>query len=124
MTFGPGLNVLYGASEVGKSFVVEAIDFMLGGNKELRDLPERIGYDQILLAFECLDGEAYTVVRSVDGGHFKLYPGLLDEPPSADVQARDLADQHSERNDDNLSMFLLTHCGTRPQARAQEQGWA
>lgn len=111
LTFGPGLNVLYGASECGKSFVVEAIDFMLGGNKPLRDLPERVGYDQILLAFECLDGEAYTVVRSADGGHFKLYAGLLDQPPAADVQPKDLADQHSERNEDNLSMFLLARCG-------------
>ena len=40
--FGPGLNVLYGASESGKSFAVEAIDFMLGGKLPLRDLPERV----------------------------------------------------------------------------------
>ena len=27
--FGPGFNVLYGASDTGKSFVADAIDFML-----------------------------------------------------------------------------------------------
>ena len=41
LEFGPGLNVIYGASECGKSFVVEAIDFMLGGKQQLRDIPER-----------------------------------------------------------------------------------
>jgi hypothetical protein len=49
LLFGPGLNVIYGASEVGKSFVVEAIDFMLGGKPPLRDIPERVGYDRVLL---------------------------------------------------------------------------
>lgn len=42
ITFGPGLNVLYGASNTGKSFIVEAIDFMLGGKPPLRDIPERV----------------------------------------------------------------------------------
>ncbi|ENI4023168.1 AAA family ATPase [Pseudomonas aeruginosa] len=31
VSFGAGLNVIYGASNTGKSFIVEAIDFMLGG---------------------------------------------------------------------------------------------
>jgi DNA repair ATPase RecN len=36
VTFGHGLNVIYGASETGKSFIVEALDFMLGASAELR----------------------------------------------------------------------------------------
>jgi DNA repair ATPase RecN len=43
VTFGHGLNVIYGASETGKSFIVEALDFMLGSSTELRDIPERVG---------------------------------------------------------------------------------
>lgn len=39
LTFGPGLNVLYGASNAGKSFIVETIDFMLGGGLALRVFP-------------------------------------------------------------------------------------
>lgn len=45
--FEKGLNVLYGASETGKSFALEAINYMLGA-KELRDIPERVGYNKIL----------------------------------------------------------------------------
>ncbi len=43
--FVPGLNVVCGASDTGKSFLVEVIDFLLGGGAELRDIPERVGYD-------------------------------------------------------------------------------
>jgi prefoldin subunit 5 len=111
VTFGSGLNVLYGASDTGKSFVVEAIDFMMGGKPPLREIPERVGYDRVLLGVETLDGEAFTIVRSVDGGSFLLYEGLHEEPPGQDVQAKVLAEQHSEKNDTNLSTFLLGHCG-------------
>lgn len=111
LTFGPGLNVLYGASDTGKSFVVEAIDFMLGGSKPLRDIPERVGYDQVLLSFESFGGEAHTVVRSADGGQFKLYPGLLEQPPGPEVEGQELSDTHNERTETNLSMYLLVRCG-------------
>lgn len=109
--FGPGLNVVYGASDTGKSFLVEAIDFMLGGKGPLRDIPERVGYDRILLGIETLAGEKYTIFRSVDGGRFKVWPGLHMEEPTAGVQARELGEQHSDRNTDNLSAFLLEISG-------------
>ena len=52
VTFGPGLNVIYGALETGKSFILEALDFMLGAGADLRDIPERVGYDRIFLGVE------------------------------------------------------------------------
>jgi len=109
--FGAGLNVIYGASETGKSFIAEAIDFMLGGGQELRDINQRIGYDRVLLGLETMDGQAFTLQRSTEGGHFLLYSGLHEQPPAADVESQQLADQHNERNTDNVSMFLLGHCG-------------
>ena len=109
--FGPGLNVIYGASDTGKSFIVETIDFMLGGRPPLRDLRERIGYDKILLAMETLAGESFTVQRSAEGGAFRAYAGLHREPPGDEVERRGLADQHSDRNQDNLSSYLLERCG-------------
>jgi AAA domain-containing protein len=109
--FGPGLNVIYGASDTGKSFIVEAIDFMLGGRPPIREIRERIGYDRILLAMETLAGESFTVQRSVDGGAFRAYTGLHSEPPGEQVESKDLSDQHSDRNPDNLSSYLLERCG-------------
>src|SRR5271168_892753 len=102
VSFGPGLNVLYGASDTGKSFVVEAIDFMLGGKPPLRDIPERVGYDRVLLGIETFTGDAFTIFRSIEGGRFRLYTGLHTEMPAEGTDARDLAEQHSDRNADNL----------------------
>jgi septal ring factor EnvC (AmiA/AmiB activator) len=111
VTFGPGLNVIYGASNTGKSFIVEAIDFMLGGKPPLRDIPERVGYDLILLGLEALDGKSFTLWRSMDGGGFRLYDGLHQTPPETDIPYKQLDEQHSDRNDANLSSFLLGLCG-------------
>jgi len=111
VTFGPGLNVLYGASNTGKSFVVEAIDFMMGGKPPLRDIPERVGYDLVLLGLETIGGDAFTLWRSMDGGGFRLYEGLHQTPPAPDVSHQHLDEQHSDKNDSNLSSFLLGLCG-------------
>jgi hypothetical protein len=111
--FGPGLNVIYGASNTGKSFIVEAIDFMLGGKPPLRDIPERVGYDLILLGIENLDGKSFTLWRSMDGGGFRLYEDSHQSPPAADIPYKQLDEKHSDRNDANLSSFLLDLCGLR-----------
>lgn len=110
LEFGAGLNVLYGASESGKSFLVETVDFMLGGRTPLRRFAERDGYDRIFLGVETTSGIEFTLMRSTDGGGFKVYEGLHLEPPPADAPARELADQHSDKNTDNLSSYLLEKC--------------
>ena len=50
-SFRSGVNVICGASDTGKSFLAESIDFMLGGS-DLRDIPERTPYGEIQLDFE------------------------------------------------------------------------
>jgi len=111
VTFGSGLNVIYGASNTGKSFIVEAIDFMLGGKPPLRDIPERVGYDLILLGIETLDNKSFTLWRSMDGGGFRLYETLYETPPETDIPYKQLDEQHSDKNSVNLSSFLLGLCG-------------
>lgn len=126
VTFGPGLNVIYGASNTGKSFIVEAIDFMLGGKPPLRDIPERVGYDLVLLTIEAFDGNFFTLWRSIDGGSFRLYEGSHEVLPSADTPYRQLDERHSDRKDSNLSSFLLGLCSlsgkrVRKNARGESQ---
>jgi len=111
VAFGFGLNIVYGASDTGKSFLVEAIDFMLGGKPPLRDIPERVGYDRILLGIETYAGDTYTIFRSIEGGRFLLYAGLHTEMPPEGTEARVLGEKHSERNADNLSSFILEKSG-------------
>lgn len=110
LDFTTGLNVVYGASDTGKSFLFEAIDFMLGGSATLRDIPERIGYDRIFLGVETARGEAFTLARAANGGEFQLYEGLHDTAPE-DVKPTTLASKHSAKKTNNVSRFLLEKLG-------------
>jgi len=114
IAFQSGMNVIYGASNTGKSFIVDAIDFMLGGKGPLRDIRERIGYNQAALAFETSTGDEYTVLRSLDGGAFTLFEGLYAETlPEGDGTL--LGEIHSALREDNLSAFLLSKVGLQHQ---------
>lgn len=104
--FGAGLNVIYGASETGKSFILESIDFMLGGGEDLRDIPERVGYDRLWLGFESPEGKPYTLERAVVGGKYSLFEGLHKAVP-ASLKPLILNGKHNPQRNNNVSMFLL-----------------
>ena len=106
ITFEPGLNVICGASETGKSFIVETIDFMLGGGDTPRDVPERVGYDRVRLLVESEGWPALGLERSIEGGNFSGYEeALFDGPPK--TQASVLREKHSAARTDTLSHALL-----------------
>ena len=106
-TFTSGLNILWGSSDTGKTFLVEAIDFMLGAGDQLKDIPERIGYDRILLGITTHDGKDYTIQRSANGGGFRRFDGLLADAPEDKKAGMALSSSHSADNYDNLSNWLL-----------------
>jgi TolA-binding protein len=108
--FKSGFNILYGSSDTGKTFLVEAIDFMLGAGDDLRDIPERNGFDTILLGLTA-HGKDYTIHRSVNKGAFKLYDGLIDEVPANENLAKKLSAVHTTKNYNNLSHWLLQQIG-------------
>jgi archaellum component FlaC len=108
--FKPGFNILYGSSDTGKTFLVEAIDFMLGASEDLRDIPERNGYDRVLLGLTAL-AKDYTIHRSVNLGAFRLYDGLLTDIPDDAKAAKNLSAVHSSKNYNNLSHWLLQQIG-------------
>lgn len=106
-TFTAGLNVLWGSSDTGKTFLVEAIDFMLGSGDALRDIPERAGYDRILLGITTGAGRDYTLQRSINGGNFLRFDGLVMDTPANSLAATKLNAKHSPKKDNNLSRWLL-----------------
>jgi len=110
LSFAPGLNVICGASETGKSFIVETIDFMLGQEHPVRDIPERDGYDRIRLAVESAGWPPLTLDRSVEGGNFLAYEGLLRDR-SPQMEAKTLRWRHSAASQDTLSFALLDRTG-------------
>ncbi|MFI6180615.1 hypothetical protein ACIA8R_34130 [Nonomuraea sp. NPDC051191] len=109
--FGPGLTVVYGASDTGKSYIVEAIDFMLG-RKTLKSIPEAEPYSTILLAITLPDDTTLTLERSLKGGSFRAYHGDLASAPDSPPAFR-LAAAHGQASSktDSLSGFLLRQIG-------------
>jgi hypothetical protein len=110
-TFTPGFNILWGSSDTGKTFLVEAIDFMLGAGDPLKDIPERAGYDRILLGLTTASGKDYTLHRSTSGGAFRRFDGLLTDIPEDKKAGKALAASHSPKSYDNLSNWLLHEIG-------------
>ncbi|WP_348234943.1 hypothetical protein [Vibrio parahaemolyticus] len=76
VSFGPGLNIIYGPSNTGKSSIVDAIDFMFGRDRKLKEKPEHEGYDQVLLGLSFSDNDNYTLVRNIQGGDIQCLSGL------------------------------------------------
>lgn len=107
--FREGSNLVWGASNTGKSFTLKAFDFMLGGSGPLPDIGERQGYDTVWFGFTIGDDE-FTLSRSVTGGNYQLYEGLFNGP-RADVVGKKLGAKHDHEKADNLSNFLLTRLG-------------
>lgn len=111
LTFEDGLNIVYGASNTGKSFVAKAINFMLGGGDELPDAEQRNGYDGALLAMVLPDGAEVTLHRSVKGGDLERFDGLLTERPKDRVPQATLSAIHNAKSGNNVSQFLLSSLG-------------
>ena len=107
--FKSGFNILYGSSDTGKTFLVEAIDFMLGAGEDLRDIPER-GGDSILLGLTAL-ADDHMVQRSMNKGAFRLYDGFLTKIPDDPNAGTKLSAGHSSKNYNNLSNWLLQKIG-------------
>ena len=106
LAFAPGVNVICGASDTGKSFLAESIDFMLGGSA-LKMIPERTGYGEIALDLATNSGENWRLQRATSGGDFRL----IDLNAGGDAEAITLKQSHAHDRTDNLSGFLLEKIG-------------
>lgn len=110
LTFEAGVNVVYGASNTGKSFTLAALKFVLGASTPLPVIEQMEGYTGVLLGIDIPGiGEA-TLYRAITGGGIRLYRDLHVELP-VDVEARALAPEHDAAREDNLSRLVLMGLG-------------
>lgn len=103
--FSTGVNVVCGASDTGKSFLAESIDFMLGGSG-LKEIPERTPYGDIFLDVEVGDSENWRFRRATAGGNFAA--SNLNETDAEEIV---LKQAHAHDKTDNMSGFLLGKMG-------------
>lgn len=98
LDFSSPFSFIYGASNTGKSFAVKAIDFMLGGSRDLPDIQERKPYQLIQMELGMEAGTLH-LERAIAGGDFAMH--------GDGVEARILSSRHNKDNEGNLSNFLL-----------------
>lgn len=114
--FADGLNVVSGPSDTGKTFIVQCIDYMLGGRDAPKPIPESERYETVRLALNIPGNEDEVVLeRSIRGGNFKLV-----RTRTAD---RTLSAKHSAGDRDSVSHYLLGLLGLNgKKVRKNKQG--
>jgi hypothetical protein len=108
--FHPGLNIINGPSNTGKSHILRLIDFALGSKDAPESLPEQVGYDLVHLGVSLRDGVKKTIVRPLQGGEIVVLDGLQTAQPTA-KEGTVLSAQHNARK--SLSKFLLEDVGAQ-----------
>ena len=106
--FGPGLNVIYGGSNTGKSHILRLVDFVLGAKLPPEPIVEQAGYDLVHLGVVLDDGSEQTLVRALQGGDVKLLEGLNRGRPEPG-EGQSVSAQHGAKN--SLSKLLLAQFG-------------
>jgi hypothetical protein len=83
LSFADGLNIVFGASDTGKSFIVKAISYMIGAASKLPKIPERDGFEAAWLGLVLPTGREVTLYRSTKGGGLRLHEGLVTSASGA-----------------------------------------
>ncbi|KZN46704.1 hypothetical protein [Pseudoalteromonas luteoviolacea] len=82
VNFANQVHFVHGASNTGKSLLIEAIDYMLG-KKDLRQVqPQSSFYNEISMQI-LLDEEAFTLFRKWPSDTFEVYSGHIDRKDDA-----------------------------------------
>lgn len=79
--FGPGLNVINGPSNTGKSHILRLIDYVLGAREPPEPIAEQALHDIVHLGVAMDDGTEKTLVRALQGGEIRIFDGLTKARP-------------------------------------------
>lgn len=110
MDFNDGVNVIFGASNTGKSFTIKLLNFMFGGKKIPPEIDEREGYDAVWLGLTLPDANDVTLYRATAGGAYQMFEGLqIAKLP--DNSGRKIHPVYDAANPANISTLLLAGLG-------------
>lgn len=105
LIFGPGLNVVSGASSTGKSYILQCIDFACGAGTKPKVIDESVGYETVELELEDAAGNRHKLERSLKGGDARHFISVGGEWKPA--EAPTLSKKHSAAEVETISGFLL-----------------
>ncbi|OEF57939.1 hypothetical protein [Enterovibrio norvegicus] len=103
--FDNPVHIVHGASNTGKSLLIEAIDYMFGAEKLKPVLPESKNYKQVVMQVT-LNGEEFTIFREWPSIKFEIYNGHIDTKIDSDFYGYFKHGQ-ATNNVANISDFYL-----------------
>lgn len=106
LAFGPGLNVVAGASNTGKTYAWQLLDFMLGASRSPKNIPAAAGYTDATMEVLTREDGVLTLSRALAGGDALVYRGAIDEI-TGDSPSVTLAERHAAGDRDTISGRLL-----------------
>lgn len=113
VSFTPGFNLITGASNTGKSYILQCLDFMFGSDRPPKEIYESQSYTKLFLELEDHKATVYTLERSLQGGDFHLYDRSIKELNDAE-SPRIIKANPDPTKDNSISWFLLSLCGIGP----------
>jgi len=102
VTFEKGLNVIYGSSDAGKTFIYQCIGYMIGAVKKVKSIPEAKKYTVVKLEIGTYKGDKYLLERALKGGNFDLLNIETGE------NRKLLVKNDKTKDDETISDFLLS----------------
>ena len=106
LEFGPGLNVIAGASNTGKTYAWQLIDFMLGASKPPKGVPLGTGYSHSMIEVSPRNGGSLTLQRALACGGATAYAVPIDDV-AGETPFETLGEHHSAQNPLTISGRLL-----------------
>jgi hypothetical protein len=116
--FDSGLTVISGASNTGKSYIFDCIDFLLGAEAIAKEIDEAAPYRRALLELVNSDGEQLTLVRALKGGDLEVHRCSITQigPATGEIVTWDR--RRSPHPD--LSTVLLKFAGIAATAKVRK----
>lgn len=105
----PGLNIITGPSNTGKSYIYQCIDYIFGADK-IKKLNQFSDYDHIYLELTRSDASKITLLRKIEGRKIFLYHKSIAESIGTDPVAT-LSIKHDASSSDNISKYILNIIG-------------
>lgn len=107
--FNKGLNVISGASNTGKTYIFDCIDFIFGSKGNPKEISESKGYTEVLAEIYTYQGQTITLKRNLTDKKMFFYDCNIDKVN--EVSPEEIKDHHDKDDEKNISTLLLKLCG-------------
>ena len=110
LEFERGLNVIAGASNTGKTYAWQLIDFMLGALKPPKDISQSRGYTHGVIEVSLNSGGTLTLRRPLAGGPAEVFTIGIDAIDD-EIAVEIAGEKHKKSDATTISGRILMACG-------------